>query len=305
LAASAQNVELMEGLREARREGLPWHTVGRLLQKRFERSENWGRRTDIWDEAGGAAGLAPVVLKRFLVIMNKLDRVSVETGIPPAALVSPSYGAVELALRLYDRDAGLGLHALSELRERRMTIEGLQKILSETPAGSANPSAVSRSVSLRERATLVKHCEDALSQNTGFMFGPGTTIVRRPILKHFRRIGFEILDGSRILGGADLHLLETAEGLKDSPEGLAQSLLLAHYLPIFYLAFAPGVAAGTVESAEQALDALGMAWVGIITIDASGAVKTARRGIPNDASKLAAYADVKTALTIQRRLSRK
>jgi hypothetical protein len=304
VGAETRNIELTEGLRAARQQGLPWHHLGRLLQKRFEGSENWIRRTEIWAEAGEAAGLAPLVLKRFLVLMNKLDRVSDQTGIPPADLVSPSYGAVELALRLYDRDAGLGLYALSELRERRMTIEGLQKILSETPAGSADPSAVSRSVSLRERGILMRLCEDALSEQAGATFGAGSTIVRRPILKYFRRVGFEILAGSRILGGADLHLPEASEG-KDSPEELAQSLLLACYLPTFHLVFAPGVAASTVEAAEQALDALHMTSVGIIIVDDGGAVKTTRSATPNPVIQLAAYEDIKTALAIQRRSSRK
>lgn len=299
------DIRLTESLRAARQDGLPWHHLGRLLQERFEGSQNWGRRTEAWDTAGEAAGLAPVVLKRFLVLMNRLDKVSHDAGVPVADLVSSSYGAVELALRLYDRDPRSGLDALADLRERRTTIEALQKKLSQTPAGAADPSAVSRSVSLRERGILVQRCEDALAQYAGRLFGAGSTIVRRPVLRHFRRIGFEIHSRGRILGGADLYLAEASDGSKDSSEGLAQSLLLAGYLPSYYLVFAPGVSAATVAASEQVLDLLDMPRVGIITIDETGHTKKLRPAKPNASSRLASYEDIRTAFAIPHRSSRR
>jgi hypothetical protein len=296
-----ENERLTERLAAARRQGLPWHHLGRLLQDRFAGSQNWSRRIEVWEPAGAAAGLKPVVLKRFLVLMNKIDEVSRDTGVPAAELVSTSYGAVELALRIYDRDPEAGMSALSDLRERRVTIEELQRRLLETPAGSADPTAISRSLSLRERSLLIQRCEEALTREAGKIFGPGSTVARRPPLKHFHRVGFEISAAGRINGGADLYLPDAATGSKDQPHGLAQSLLLAAYLPNFHLVFTPTTTGAAMQAAAGALDVLKMPHIGILVIDGAGNVVETRPAKPHGAMRIEDYEQIKIALALRYR----
>lgn len=300
--AVASEIELMEALRDARAQGQPWHRLGRILQERFDGDGTGGRQTATWEAAEQATGLKPVILRRILALTHRLDRVSQESGVPVSDLVASSYGAVELALRLYDRDQDAGLRALAELRERKTTIEELQRKVLETPAGSADPGAAARSTALVERAKKIRDCETAISRHVRRQLGGHVETVRRPVLKHFHRIGFEAVADDRILAGIDLHLPELPQVSKDSPDGLARSLLLARHLPLFELAFAPGTALETAQDAAATAALLGMDWVGVVTIDADGGVTPVHPQAPNpDLAGPKAYPAIRAAFMVGRK----
>ncbi|MDA9483100.1 hypothetical protein XI07_13910 [Bradyrhizobium sp. CCBAU 11445] len=260
---------LTEALREARERGDPWYRLGRILQERLAGQENRNRMFEVWAGAAAATGMKPVVLKRLVTLMDRLDRVASETGTPVDHLLSGSYGAVELALRLYDRNPTWGMEALAELRGRLVTIEDLQRRLTDLPPGDADPAAFARSAALVVRSRRIRECRSALELYAMSELGSLIEVVQREPLRHFHRTGFEGLDRGQVVAGFDLHLADRSVAPNDSPEGLARSLLLARSMPIFALVFA----AGDEEAAAEAASAstlLGMEWVGVLKFDFEG-----------------------------------
>ena len=54
--------------------------------------------------AATATELAVVMLQRYVKVFEKLQPIALESGHPVSTLVSPSFSAVEMAIRLYERD---------------------------------------------------------------------------------------------------------------------------------------------------------------------------------------------------------
>ncbi len=176
-------------------------------------------------------------------------------------MLSPSFTAAELAIRLHARDPEAGLRALTELAAGR-TIEAVRTALADTPARA--DAAGERSAPLRERRRLLKRCEDALAAQAGRLFGLGSTVRRRPALRLFRRIGFEVFNSAGALAcSADLYKAEASTASRDPFEGLPQSVPLSFYLPSFLLLFVPGTADDPLDWVERALVTLDAPWIGI------------------------------------------
>jgi hypothetical protein len=292
---------LTDALREARDRPAPWYRIGEILKVRLADEEDRARAATVWEEAAKATELKAVILKRLVVIAERLERVSRESGIAVADLVSASYGAVELALRLYDRDPKAGLRALSDLRERKTTIAKLQREVSKAPPGSTDPAAAARSAALVRRAETIRICRTAIEGYVRREFGRRAETRPRPVMRHFHRLGFEAAADGRVVAGIDLHLPESPPQSKDS-DGLARSLLLARHLPVFVLALAPGLPATTAREWEEAAGVLGMGWVGMISIAADGTVDPLREAAPNPENPdPAVYLAARTALAARRR----
>jgi hypothetical protein len=292
---------LTEALRDARGRETPWHRIGEILKESLAGEEDRARTAAVLGAAERATDLKPVILKRLVTIAERLDRVSRESGIAVAGLVSASYGAVELALRLYDRDPKAGLRALADLRAGRTTIAKLQRQVSDAPLGSADPAAAARSAALVRRAETIRICRTAIAGYVHREFGRRASTAPRPVMRHFHRLGFEAAADGRILAGVDLHLPEPPPQSKDS-DGLARSLLLARYLPVFAVALAPGVGQEAAREWAEAADVLGMGWVGMLAIAADGAVEPLREAAPNpEAPDGAVYLAARAAFMVRRR----
>jgi hypothetical protein len=294
--------EITEALREARQWKAPWHRIGQVLKTHLAGENDRDRVAAVWEVAAEATGLKPVILKRLVVIAERLEGVSRESEIAVADLLSGSYGAVELALRLYDRDPKAGLRALFDLRAGSTTIAVLQRQVSGAPPGSADPAAAARSAALVRRAATIRTCRTAIAGYIRGEFGRRAQLVKRPVMRHFHRLGFEAAADRRILAGVDLHLLEPPAQFKDS-DGLARSLLLARHLPVFALALAKGhgLPSETARQWAEAADVLGMGWVGVLAINADGAVELLREAAfnPHDPDP-AHYFAARAALAVGR-----
>src|SRR5262249_30262962 len=105
-------------LRLARKEGQPWHTIARLLQAHLQRVSSKQARLVIWEGASSATELTSGVLRRYVAVIDELETISQKTGRPIETLLSPSFPAVENAVRLYEHDASEGIRALEQLRCR-------------------------------------------------------------------------------------------------------------------------------------------------------------------------------------------
>ncbi|MDX3965523.1 MAG: hypothetical protein QHD01_02850 [Bradyrhizobium sp.] len=308
----------MKSLQAALEAKVPWHRIAEILKERLAGRER-AEAAAVLVQAEASTHLKPLVLKRILAIAERLDRMSRREGIPAVELALPSYNALELALRLYDRDRAAGLRALEELRAGRTTIAELQRRVSSLPPGSADPAAAARSAALVRRAETIRTCRAAIAAYVRSEFGRRAATAPRPAMRHFHRLGFEVRADGRILAGVDLHLTEGAQS-KDS-DGLARSLLLARHLPLFVLAFgagrpggagggdvgsadaaAPASAASPVSEWAAATAALGMEWVGILTIDPEGGVDEARPALPNpEKPDGSVYAAAKAQLAVRAR----
>jgi hypothetical protein len=227
-----------------------------------------------WADAAEAAGVAPVMLRRYVILLRRLDEIAEKAAVDAESLVSNGFSAAELAARLYDRNPAAGLRVLIDLKEGRGTLEQIRAELAVASPGKVTTSADSRSRSLRERGRLIERCEAALQAQAHLLFGPNTQVARRPALRYFRRVGFDVmktggltLGPAGILGGADLYFPEPATSGRDPLEDLAQSLQLSTYLPSFYIVFAPGMPDETCRRAIDALDLFQATWIGLLVFD--------------------------------------
>jgi hypothetical protein len=194
-------------------------------------------------------------------------------------------------VRLYDRDADAGLATLIGLRERRTTLEAVRTRLKETPASDLR----NRFRVMTDRAKTIERCEDAFGEAAPRLFGEGAVAKRRPALRYFRRLGFDVPDSSRnILAGADLHLAEPPERGGYALETIAQSVALSLYLPAFYIVFGPGNGDDIITRAGQILDVLKTPWIGMLSIRDDGWVEGVRevRGVPPGGRNAADYAAI-------------
>lgn len=286
--------ELMERLRKARQEGQPWHVIAGLLHDHFATMPPKQVRRIVYESAASATELAVVMLQRYVKVFEKLQPIALESGYPVSDLVSSSFSAVEKAIRLYERDILAGLEALAGLRARKLTIESLREKLDATQKGSGYPNVIRRQMALSRRGSVIDRCEDALRAEARRLFGSGTTVKRRPSLRYFRPVGYDMsaADG-RILGGCDLYFGPIAN--EDPIADLARSLLLARYLSVFYIVLAPDAGAPVLNDVRNALEVLDMPHVGLITVDEDGRANTERNASPSTEVS-SGYAEICLAL---------
>lgn len=229
-----------------------------------------------WLAAAKALGVSPLMMKRYDLGLRHIEGIAKLSRRSVESLLPSSFTAAELAIRLYGRDKSEGLRVLSALADGMMTIEGVRDALDATPA-KPGPEG-DRARALRERAEVIQRCEEAV-RNAGRLFERGAVVRRRPAMRVFRRVGFEVFTPlDELVSGADLYLSEPRTVSRNEYEGVAQSVLLSQYLPSFTLIFAPGFQVGAIASIERALVTLGASWIGTAVIENDGTV--ARRRTP-------------------------
>ncbi|MHC2617996.1 hypothetical protein ACVIW2_000027 [Bradyrhizobium huanghuaihaiense] len=258
-------------LREARETGQPWHVIGSILR---EWSATGVRGMDVWQLATEATELSELMLRRYISALDRLAEIETSHALPPASLLPPTFGPAELAIRLYSRDPVAGLKALRALKQRKITLRDLRMELrkSEGHAYEGNRA--------RERTVLVASCSEAITIQARKFFGRGTVSQRRPSIQYFQTIGFEFRNSQGfIVGGADLYVGSPLYG-PNPFNTIAQSVLMATYLPAFYLFLGPELQMSDAEHAVRVLEVLQAHSVGIVLLPEEGGTVVVRRAKP-------------------------
>lgn len=266
--------ELAERLRKARREGQPWHVIARPLQAHFAGRQPMQERRSVWDAAAAATGLAWVMLRRYVVVIDRIDEIALAAGRPAASLLSGSFSAVELAVRIHARDPAAGLAALEDLAARRATIEDLRTRLGSLPPST---SVSDRQVAMRERGFLIEKCESTLRARASDLFGKDVSVVRRPPIRFCRTVGYDILGSrNRLVAGCDLYVDAASRG-RDPLDEFARSVLLSRFYPRFFLVLAPALGDDVRKAADSAIDLFEVRWIGVIALSERGGAEIVRK----------------------------
>ena len=276
-------------LKVARETGQPWHVLAAILRRTLD-SLHPSEHGNLLRLAARETELSDLMLRRYLGAFARLGEIETEVGLTPGSLLSATFAPVELSLRLYSRDADAGLRALAALKQRKITLRELRRRLEGSVP--SEPDVAARQRSNRERGILVGRCEELVSSEAVVLFGPGAFADRRQSTKYFRRVGFEFrTSASDVLGGGDLYLSES--GGRDPLEGLAQSLLLASYLPAFYLIIGPDLDTEEADRASDALDALEAGSTGVLLLRYELPTLVVRRATPDPArARVERYRDL-------------
>jgi hypothetical protein len=262
-----------EELKKARQTGQPWHVLAGIMRRVLERV-GADKHGQAWRIAARETGLSEVMLRRYLGALDRLQAIEKEASLPVGNLLSATFAPAELALRLHSRDPVAGLKALNELTLRKITVRDIRKELGD--GGAPDSDAAVRGRSIRDRGILVARCEGLVGFEAATLFGTGTKARRRPSAKYFRRVGFEFRDPEGdILGGGDLYLAES--GGRDPLDGLAQSVVLAKYLPAFYVIIGPDLDAVDADRAADALEALDAPSLGVLLLRDEGPALVVRK----------------------------
>ncbi|WP_298885637.1 hypothetical protein [uncultured Bradyrhizobium sp.] len=241
-------------LREARESGLPWHAIGATMR---EGSLAHSKNPDIWTRAAEATHLSELMLRRYVAALDRLGQIEITHGLAPGELLPPTFAPTELAIRLYGRDPAAGLAALKALKQRKMTLRDIRRELQKAEGF--------RSTNVAERRHFIESCSEAIALQAPRLFGRGAVAQRRPFgFRCFHPLGFEFQNEQGfVLGGADLYIREFG---RDSLDLLAQSALLATYLPSFYIVIGPDLAEGDDKLAITVLDILRANSVGVLLL---------------------------------------
>lgn len=267
--------DLLEELARLRKDGQPWHAIGRALSDWASRLENSERRLrEIWEGAEEKTRLSRVMLKRFFSAFQDIAAIAAERGVEAADLLPASFSAAEVGLRLYARDAEKGLHALRGLHDRTTSLSDVRAELDQIP--SRHEAQLLRA----RHGQLVEFCEGALKAAAPDVFGQGVIVRRRPKVRYFHPIGFEFRDASsRLVGGADL-IVSSPPSLPDPLATVGLSALLSQYFPKFWFVIGPEVAREIPVRAVEVLEVIAPR-IGIIMVE-HGRVRTLRSAKENE-----------------------
>lgn len=262
-----------EELKKARQTGQPWHVLAGIMRRVLARVDA-DKHGQVWRIAARETVLSEVMLRRYLGALDRLETIEREAGLPRDSLLSATFAPAELALRLHSRDPVAGLKALNDLTQRKITVRDIRKELED--GGPPDSDAAARGRSIRDRGILVARCEALVESEAAVLFGEGASAGRRPSARYFRRVGFEFRDpAADILGGGDLYLAES--GGRDPLDGLAQSMVLANYLPAFYVIIGPNLDAVDADRAADALEALDARFLGVLLLQDDGPAHVVRK----------------------------
>jgi hypothetical protein len=267
----SEQLERIKTELSCRETGSAWFKTAAALEELFKyvRGQPSAEEDSARKIAEAETRLTWGLLARYLSVMRRLRTVSSQEHVPIDQLLSNGFNAVEIAVRIYERSRTDGLLALRELNRGDLTLAQVRHMLKTSKPGRADESVVAKGRLLRKRSVELERVDRALERGGHLIFGAGCRILRRPALRFFRRVGVEARIGDRIVGGADI--LTPDASLKNDPLEmvLPTALLLAEYLPIFYLIFSPGSDDKVVQSAKEALDDFN-ASVGIFKVSEHG-----------------------------------
>ena len=239
----------------------PWYVLAALVLDPFEGGTLEERKAD----ALLITKLSANMLSRYLSVLTRIREVSGRHSIPVERLVTPVFSATEIAVRIYERDPVSGLNALEKLKERRTTVTKLKAELGEIEKG--------RMLDKARRGMSIEKCEVALGRFVENEFGTTATLVRRPALKPFARVGWIVLgDDGQPFCGFDFFELE-GQMLEAK---LAPAILLSHCFSKFYILIHGQLEEGFVASMNATLDFFHATTFGALYLDTNGAIETLR-----------------------------
>lgn len=279
-------------LREARETGQPWHVVGSILREWFA-TEAHG--INVWQIAAEATELSELMLRRYIAALDRLGDIETSHALPPASLLPPTFGPTELAIRLYGRDPVAGLKALHALKQRKMTLRHLRMELHKSEGDAYERNRA------RERTVLVATCSEAIAMQAKKLFGRGTASQRRPSIQYFNTIGFEFRNSQGVvIGGADLYVGSPLYA-PNPLNTIAQSVLMASYLPAFCIFLGPELRMSDAEHAVRVLEVLQARSVGVVLLpEEGGAVVLRRPQSSRKADRTKDYLSILEDLSIER-----
>lgn len=280
-------VDLRRCLSAARDGGQPWFVLGETFAQALAAVAD-ADLAGLRKAASEATKLSAGVLRRYVVLLDRLRTIAEAEGMPRDALVSRVFNAAEVAARIYDLDRALGVKSLTELKAGEITLVQLRERLGvlsaaaearqskpvrPSPESSARGMAVLRARELKRGFML-----HALNEHAAPIWGSGTTVKRRPTSRFFTsHQGFEILtpDAER-RAGLEMFILD---GHEESElrylEGVFPAYLtLATFYPKFYFLFSPSTPDPSVARAVDLLALFGANSIGVLRVVPDGRVET-------------------------------
>lgn len=281
--------EFRRTLSAAKNGGQPWFVIATLLSDAL-RGTRERDHAELRAEAAAATRLSPGVLRRYVLLLDRLRNIAELQGLERAAFLSPVFNAAEVGVRIYDRNAEEGLAALRELKAGDVTLVQLRDRLSKVPVELEGPAEADEKLGremqmernermgrtvIRERHLKVSFMLQALEADRPALWPDSAKIRRRPRSPFFTgHQGFEVVGADpqgAVIAGVEMFVLD-----RDRPDYLddvfASYLTLATFYDRFYFAFSPGTPAGYISHASDLLRKFGAASIGILVVSDAGAV---------------------------------
>jgi hypothetical protein len=229
------------------------------------------------DGSGGAAleqrkavaikssGLSANMMTRYVSVLARIRDISGKHGIPIDRLLTPVFSATEIAVRIYDKDPASGLSALEKLKERRTTLVKLRDELAEIEKR--------RQLDKAGKGKSIEECEVALREFVKSELGPKVTLVRRPALKPFSKVGWLVLaPRGQPVWGIDLF---DADGQVWEAQ-LMRAIPLSSFFESFFMLFHGELEEEAFFSAKAVLDFFRAPSFGTLHLKADGSLQRGR-----------------------------
>jgi hypothetical protein len=216
-------------------------------------------------EATRSSEFSRNMLSRYLSVLSRIREIAGRHNIPVGQLLTPVFSATEIAVRIYDRDPVSGLEALGKLKERRTTLVQLRNQLSQIEK--------IQGADKQARARRIDACEVALKPFVEKQFGVSSTLIRRPALAAFAKVGWIVLDQhKRPICGIDFF---DSEGQMLEAR-LVPAILLSSFFKQFYVLFSDPFQEGFASDSEKTLDFFQALSFGTLYLGANGPVEVVR-----------------------------
>ncbi len=269
--------------------GQPWFVIGSVFAEALRNAREQDHR-ELREAAAKATRLSPGVLRRYVLLLDRLRSIAAIEGLERDALLSPVFNAAEVAVRIYDRNATAGISSLRELKAGEVTLVQLRDRLTKVPVELTEPSDAPDAVEgetrmqrneriggavIQERSVKVAFMLQALRESLPSLWPEAEKIQRRPPSPFFTgHQGFEVVGKyPEKAGFAGIEMLILDRDRIDYLErALPSYLTLATFYDRFYFAFSPGTPAGYVSHAAELLDAFDAGSIGILVVSSEGAV---------------------------------
>lgn len=284
--------EVSNDLSAARDGRQPWFVLGEIFAKALATAAD-ADLADLRTAAAAAARLSPGVLRRYVVLLERLRAIAETRGLPRDALVSEVFNGAEVAARIYDLDPERGMAALQDLKDGTVTLAGLRERLAELSASAAlepfepepreerrTTKSVARGLAvIRSRELKAAFMRKALAPWAEGRWGPGSSLRRRPPTRHYTsHQGFEVVGADapdRPRAGGELFILD---GREENELGYFERvfpsyLVLATFYPAFFFAFSPSTPEASVTRAVELPGLFGAGSVGVVRVTAAGTVE--------------------------------
>lgn len=242
--------------------------------------------------AAEASRLSLGVLRRYVVLLERLRAIATSNGLTRDALISRVFNAAEVGARIYDLDPRAGMTALTDLRAGAVTLQELRKRLAElpppleevSPEREEKPtrrSAERGFAAIRRRKLKAGFMLEALERRKADLWAPQAKLWRRPWSRFYpSQQGFEVIvedQSDRPLSGIDLLILDGEESaeLRHFEGAFPSYLVLATFYPKFWFAFSPSTPDALVTRTVQLLTLFGAESIGIVKVTREGEIEMA------------------------------